>query len=439
MRMGKTGIFEIEVLDEKGYGIIKYGDRVIRVAYTLPGEKVKIRIPKSKKKPTIPLNIIEESEDRTIPLCPYFSICGGCQWQHIKYDKQLEFKQRKVINQFGRLKGDIEIRNIIKAEKIWRYRNKMEFAFGKGKFGVVLGLKMIGRFDRVVDLNTCLVQKEEGDEILKMVKNFARRSELEPYDNVKHEGFLRFLVVRMGHNTSETMANIVTTSERVLKIEKLKEEMNITSLIWSVSDALADVAVGEIKKVLGKEFITEKLMDKIFKIYPYSFFQTNPRQAEKIFQLMKQYTEEGKIAIDLYTGVGVIAILMADKFDKIIGIEINEEAVKAAEENARMNNIDNAEFIAGKVEDILPQMNLDHVDTLYVDPPRAGMHRKAIEAVNKLMPNTIIYLSCNPKTQARDVAMIRKAGYVIEVIQPIDFFPHTAHVENLVVLKKKKN
>jgi len=434
--VSETRIVEIERIDEKGFGIARYGDRQIKIAYTLPGEKVKIRIPRYFKKPIRPLSIIEEAPERVRPLCPYFGMCGGCLWQHIRYDEQLKLKQDLIDRFFENITSKTAIHEILRAERIWRYRNKMEFSFGKGLQGIVLGLKVIGRFDKVVNLDTCLIQKEEGDKVLRVTREFARKKKFIPYDNKKHEGFLRFLVVRTSFNAKNVMANIVTTSEQTFPLREFSEKLNVTSLIWSVTDSLADVAIGDIKEIFGQNFIIEKLLGLEFKIYPYSFFQTNPIQAEKIFKIMKELSSEGTTALDLYSGVGVISLIIAEKFEKVIGIEFSKDAIDAAYENAKLNDINNVEFIEGKVEDHLAKFSNMKIDTVYIDPPRAGMHKRAVEALIKIQPRYIMYMSCNPKTQARDIGQLVKAGYKVELIQPIDFFPHTPHIENLVLLQK---
>jgi len=435
--MNKTVVLEVKDIDEKGFGVAVHNNRRIKIAYTLPGEKVKIRLPRFTKKPVKPLKIIEESPDRVRSLCPYFSICGGCQWQHIKYEKQLELKQRMMERVFQSVLDECSLNKIIKADSIWRYRNKMEFSFAPGAQGLVLGLKMLGRYDKVVNLDLCLLQKEEGDTTLRQVKELAQEEKLEPYDNRKHTGFLRFLVIRSSFNKNQMMTILVTTSKKRPPLEKLEEKITTTSLIWSVTDSLADVAEGEIKEVRGQSYIEEILLGRIFRISPYSFFQTNPLQAEKLFEILKKVSPAGNLALDLYCGVGVIAILVAEQFEIVKGIEINAEAVATAYENAKLNDIKNVEFITGKVEDTLLTIK-EKVNAVYIDPPRAGMHKRAIEALKKLKPEVIIYISCNPRTQAQDVMALKKIGYHIKLIQPIDFFPHTPHIENLVFLEKEK-
>jgi len=362
-------------------------------------------------------------------------MCGGCLWQHIEYSYQLELKQQRIEELFS----DVSKRNIeyiIGADKRWRYRNKMEFSFGGSNDSIHIGLKMIGRFDKVIDLETCLIQNDKGDKIIRVVRDFVYDEKLEPYNNVKHIGFLRFLVIRMSINYDDVMANLVTTTSGKLNIESLASKLKITSVIWSTTDSLADVAIGEIKSVIGKNYIRERLCGYTFRIYPYSFFQTNPIQAERAFKLMKDIAGAGEVALDLYSGVGTISLIVSEDFKKVIGIEINKEAVTAAKVNAITNEVRNAEFIEGAVEDMLDKRVGEKVDVLFIDPPRVGMHNRVLSKIISIAPKRIIYLSCNPKTQAKDVKYLTK-NYKIDLIQPIDFFPQTPHIENLVVMSKK--
>ncbi len=431
--MVKTVIVEIERLDDKGFGIAKVGDSLLRIAYVLPGERVKI-LPKKTKKPIKPLSIISEAPNRTKPLCPYFGICGGCIWQHIKYNYQLELKQQRIEELFSPISSYINY--IIKANRQWRYRNKMEFSFGGDRDNIQLGLKVLGRFDKVVNLDTCIIQGGKGDEILRIVRNFAYEKKLEPYDNVNHTGFLRFLVIRTSFNLGEIMVNLVTTTRGSIDLEALADKLKVNSLLWSVTDNLADVAVGQIQGVVGKDYITERLDNYFFRIYPYSFFQTNPLQAEKIFKLMRDVAGEGTIALDLYSGVGTIGLIVSENFEKVIGIEINKDAVSAAWVNAMINDVKNIEFIEGAVEKTLDKFLGTKIDVIFIDPPRPGLQRSVLKAINQILPKKIVYLSCNPKTQVRDIKYLIKE-YKIDIVQPIDFFPQTPHIENLVVLSKK--
>ncbi len=435
--MKKLLTVKVSYMSDDGFGVATYKSRVIKISNAIPGEVVQVIPPKRRKTPTTPIKIIEESEWRVQPLCPYFNICGGCRWQHIKYEKQLTFKEQYIRKLFSPIieKHGGSIAKIIKAEKIWRYRNKMEFSFGKGALNLALGLKVFGRFDKVVDLESCFLQKKEADEILRNIKEFFRSKKLTPYDNIKHEGFLRFLVIRTSYKREQIMANIITTSSGVLPMNELSKLIKADSLIWSITDSVADVAMGEIKEIIGGEFIEEELLGKVFRIYPYTFFQTNPIQAEKLFLKIRKEVNGGEIALDLYSGVGVIGIIMAEKFNSIIGIEVVPESIRAAYENAKINDINNIEFVEGKVEDFLLKFD-KKADTIFIDPPRAGMHKRAVNAVINLNPQMIVYISCNPKSQARDIKLMCAAGYRISEIQPIDFFPHTPHVENLVILER---
>lgn len=433
--LSRTLTVKIKELDNKGLGVAEFEGIKLRVSYVLPGEIVKVYFPKRTKRPVRPLKILSKSPHRVKPLCPYFGICGGCIWQHIDYSYQLELKQERVRALFATL-GVREINQIIEADKLWRYRNKMEFAFGGTIQSIKIGLKMLGRFDKIINLDTCLIQREIGDKILQIIRNHVNEKKLDPYDNVSHKGFLRFIVIRTSFNLNEVMVNLVTTTWGSLNLNELQDALNVQSLLWSVTNDLADVAMGEIKEVIGRKYITEKLLGLYFRIYPYSFFQTNPLQAEKAFKLMKSLISEGKRALDLYSGVGTIGLIMADIYDEIIGIEVNKEAVSAAKENAGINGIGNINFIQGSVEDKIGSFATRDIDTIFIDPPRAGIHRKVLAGIMRILPRKIVYLSCNPQTQVNDIRYLARK-YDIEYVQPIDFFPHTPHIENLVILTKK--
>jgi len=434
--MGTRKEIVIQDIDEKGFGIWKTLDgAIIRVPYVIPGERVLVKVISRKRGDAILLKVLEESDKRVYPLCPYFGVCGGCFWQHIRYDEQLKLKHR-IVERFFDFCLD-SIRGIIGADKIWRYRNKMEFAFGRGFIGITIGLRARGRFDKVINIDSCLIQKEEADNVLRIVKKFVNEKNLTPYDPKKHEGFLRYLVIRSSYKTDQLMANIITTSREKFKIEELAKILEVNSLIWSVSDSVADVAVGEIKAIIGREFIEERILNLFIRIYPYSFFQTNPIQAEKMYKLVKELVDEGNLALDLYAGMGIIGMIISERFEKIIGIEIVKEAIKAGKENLEINEINNVCLLEGKVEEILPSLVNEKIDVVITDPPRAGMHKKAIQALAKIKPQRIVYVSCNPKTQSRDIKYLLKLtnnGYQVSLVQPIDMFPHTPHIENVVAL-----
>ncbi len=434
--MGTRKEIVIQDIDEKGFGIGKTLDgAIIRVPYVIPGERVLVKVISRKRGDAILLKVLEESDKRVYPLCPYFGVCGGCFWQHIRYDEQLKLKHR-IVERFFDFCLD-SIRGIIGADKIWRYRNKMEFAFGRGFIGITIGLRARGRFDKVINIDSCLIQKEEADNVLRIVKKFVNEKNLTPYDPKKHEGFLRYLVIRSSYKTDQLMANIITTSKEEFKIEELAKILEVNSLIWSVSDSVADVAVGEIKAIIGREFIEERILNLFIRIYPYSFFQTNPIQAEKMYKLVKELVDEGNLALDLYAGMGIIGMIISERFEKIIGIEIVKEAIKAGKENLEINEINNVCLLEGKVEEILPSLVNEKIDVVITDPPRAGMHKKAIQALAKIKPQRIVYVSCNPKTQSRDIKYLLKLtnnGYQVSLVQPIDMFPHTPHIENVVAL-----
>ncbi|MGQ4891232.1 MAG: 23S rRNA (uracil(1939)-C(5))-methyltransferase RlmD [Candidatus Njordarchaeia archaeon] len=419
---------QVEGLDKQGFGICKMRNKELIIQNAIPGETIKLEHLHGRI--YLAREILTPSPHRVKPVCPHFNICGGCRWQHIDYNYQLKLKEETIRDLFN------ESNKIIKSPLKLGYRNKMEFTFGLTTSGLVLGLNKIARFDQVIDIDYCFLQTEEANDQFRKIKDFVKNLKLPPFNKRRKSGFLRYLTIREGFRTREIMVNIITTSTNHFPLEKLYKTLNVNSLIWTISDNPSDVAYGVVKEILGSDHITEKILGITFKISPFAFFQVNTMQAENMFKYLRERIEPGETALDLYSGIGTISLLISDLFNEIIGIEYLNEAVKMAEKNALINGIKNTRFIPRKVEQTLQKFWGKEIDTIIVDPPRMGIHLKALRNIIRIKPRNIIYVSCNPFNAKKDVDNLMKAGYEIREIQPFDMFPQTPHIETLIFLQK---
>ncbi len=451
----------------EGKSLARVDGKVIFIEGAVPGDVVDVQLSKNKNDwaegRVIKTHTL--SPDRVNPFCTHFGVCGGCQWQMLPYEKQLFYKQKQVTDNLTRI-GKValpEISPIIGADQTSHYRNKLEFTFATGKYipseefrrmkeaGITeadqkgaAGFHARGFFDKVVEIDTCYLQDEPTNLIRKAVAKFAIDHEMSFYDHRKHEGWLRNMFVR-NTTTGEWMINIVFGFEeadlRKQLLDQLLEQFpQITTLLYTINTKTNDSLFAlEPKTYSGKGYITEKLEDFSFMISPKSFFQTNTRQAEKLYQITRDYAElTGKeVVYDLYCGTGSIGIFVSKQAKKIIGVEVVDEAIVDARKNAALNNIEDAQFFTGDVIDICDDAFFathGRPDVIITDPPRAGMHEKLVKKLLDIAAPTVVYVSCNPATQARDLALLDEK-YSVEKIQPVDMFPHTLHIENVVQLK----
>ena len=457
-------IKNIEVIDtaNKGRSVAKYEGRTIFINGGVPGDICDIIVFKKKKKfwEARIKKIHTYSEKRTEPKCEHFGICGGCKWQNMKYKYQLEFKQNEVINNLKRI-GGIELpnySNIIESKDEYFYRNKMEFTFSNKRWLTLeeiqsekeienrnaLGFHVPGMFNKIVDINKCYLQKDPSNKIRLSLKEFTQKNNLTYFDIQNHDGLLRNLIIRTSStNDLMVLVQFFKNDQKNINLimRHLKTEFpEINSLLYIINEKANNTIYDQ--KVIcysGKDHIMEKIDDLEFKIGPKSFFQTNSKQAEILYRKTKELAEiqKDEIVYDLYTGTGTIAQYVATSALKVIGIDSVEEGIKAAYENAKRNNISNCTFYTGDMKDIFTNdfiLNNGTPDVIITDPPRDGMHQKVVNQILKINPKRIIYISCNPATQARDLA-IMKEKYQISRIQTIDMFPQTHHVENIVVLE----
>ncbi|HMR84304.1 MAG TPA: 23S rRNA (uracil(1939)-C(5))-methyltransferase RlmD [Niabella sp.] len=463
----------IEDYAAEGRSLARVDGKVIFVEQVVPGDVVDVRLTKNKKDwgEGWPLHFHSYSEKRVEPFCSHFGTCGGCQWQMLPYDLQLQYKQKQVQDNLKRI-GKVQLPEmlpIIGANKTIQYRNKIEYTFGTEEFltkeafakrkeealrtpsGVgsengpgAAGFHAKGFWDKVVDIQTCYLQAEPTNEIRLAIKKFAIQNNWSFYNLREQHGFLRTMQVRLCE-TGEWMVNIVVGENDPEKIEKLMQFVlqqfpHITSLLYTINTKRND-SLHDLKPVVysGKGYVIEQLESFRFKIGPKSFFQTNTRQGEALYRITREFAEltGNQILYDLYCGTGSIGIFCSREAGKIIGVEMIDAAIDDARENAALNHLDKTHFYAGDVIKICDDdffARHGRPDVIITDPPRAGMHEKLVQKINEMAAPTVVYVSCNPATQARDLALLDEK-YTVTKIQPVDMFPHTLHIENVVQLK----
>lgn len=461
----KQKVQSVEITDiaVEGKGVGKKDNFVYFVYNTIPGDIVDIEIIKKKNNfaEAYPISFIKKSEFRQQHFCRHFGYCGGCAWQNISYNNQLEFKQKIVLDNFTRIAKvkPGKIYDIIGAQNTIYYRNKLEFTFSSRKWFVeppkegkindsrALGFHLPKMFDRVLDIDKCFLQSELSNKIRNQIREFAKEKNYEFYDTRNNSGFLRNLIIRKSFAKNQYMVVLIFGYNDEQKINLLcdfvvKNFPEVSTIVYAINsksnDSINDLSFTTFS---GQGFIEEKLINRSFRIGPKSFFQTNSQQAEVLFQRLIELAEfnGNELVYDLYTGAGTIALLISSYVSQVIGIESIDTAVEDAKVNCEINKIKNIIFLRGIVEKEVDRnfaQKYGFPDVIIVDPPRAGLHPNAIKAILNLSPKKVIYVSCNPSTQARDVSMLSES-YVLKLIQPVDMFPHTFHVENIAVLEKK--
>ncbi len=457
---------QVEIIDvaAEGKALAKIDDKVLFVQNAVPGDIVDVQV--NKKRKSFYEGYVTQyhklSDLRVEPFCSHFGTCGGCKWQPIPYSEQLKFKQREVENNLKRI-GKVElpeITTILASKKDQFYRNKLEFTFSNKRWlektemeiaddsteRYGLGFHIPGMFDKVVDVEKCYLQDEPSNSIRLAIKDYALQNGLTFFDIRNHVGFLRTLIIRTS-TTGEVMVIVTFYHEDVEKREgllnHLKEKFpEITALMYVINEKANDtIADQEVVCFHGREYIEERMEDLKFRIGPKSFYQTNSEQAYELYKVTRDFADlQGdEIVYDLYTGTGTIANFVAKKAKKVVGVEYVPEAIEDAWVNSKENNIENTVFYAGDMKDILNPIFIKEngtPDVIIVDPPRAGMHEDVVKTILKTNAPKIVYVSCNSATQARDLNLLDEK-YSVEKIQPVDMFPHTHHVENVVLLKLK--
>lgn len=443
------GVIEEVIFPNKGIVDIN-GEKVV-VKNAIKGQKVKVRITK-KRRNKIEGKIIEVIEKAPIEeaaLCKHFGMCGGCSYQTIPYKEQLNLKANQV-NELLREAGveGYKFLGIESSPSEYRYRNKMEFTFGDSEKGgeLALGMHQRGKFYEIVTVDGCQIVDRDFTRILEAVLDYARKRNIPFYHKKTHKGVLRHLVVRKAIKTEELLVNLVTSSQMELDLTELIKELKdielqgeLKGFLHTINDSLADAVISDETRLLyGQDYITEEILGLRFRISAFSFFQTNSLGAERLYSIVRDFagSMKDKVIFDLYCGTGTIAQIMAPVAKKVIGIEIVEEAVEAAKENAKMNGLDNCEFIAGDVMKKVQELK-ETPDLIILDPPRDGIHPKAINKIIDFKPEQFIYVSCKPTSLARDLPVFIERGYKVTKVKCMDMFPHTPHVETVVLIKRK--
>jgi len=457
---------KVEIIDigSEGKAIAKVEGIVVFTTHVIPGDIVDLQVIKKREKyqEAKVVKIHTNSPDRIPAFCEHFEVCGGCKWQYLPYDKQLHYKQKQVFDQLKRI-GKVTIPEVLPIKGSANstfYRNKLEFTFSNRRWLTieevrsgdqfedmnVLGFHVQGMFDKVLNINKCWLQPDPSNAIRNSVRDYAIANGLAFYDLRNKEGFLRNLIIR-STSTGEVMVIINFFREDIEKREALLNFVaakfpEITALLYVINEKGNDTITDQNVHIYkGRGHIIEEMEGLKFIIGPKSFYQTNSLQAYELYKVAREFASlSGKeVVYDLYTGTGTIACFVASKASKVIGIEYVPEAITDARINAENNNIENTSFFAGDMKDILTKGFIavhGHPDVIITDPPRAGMHEDVINAILFAAPERIVYVSCNPATQARDIGLLSH-NYHVTKVQPVDMFPHTHHVENVVLLEKR--
>ena len=455
---------EITTLAAEGKSLGRWNDQVVFVPMTVPGDVVDVQI-RNKRRRYMEGYVVRYqkfSEMRCEPFCQHFGVCGGCKWQNLPYDEQLRLKQSQVEDQLTRI-GKIElpaISPILGSKKTQLYRNKLEFTFTPRRWltqeevasgaeldaSPALGFHIPTMFDKVLDIEKCWLQPEPSNAIRLATKRFCLEHGYEFYNVREHSGFMRNMIIRTA-STGEVMVIVIFAYRDEERISALLDHLceqfpEITSMIYMINEKLND-STGDLEPITyrGNGHIFEQMEDLRFKVGPKSFYQTNSEQAHRLYDVARDFANlsGNEIVYDLYTGTGTIANYVARKARKVVGIEYVPEAIEDAKVNSQINDIKNTEFFAGDMKDVL---TLDFInehgrpDVMIVDPPRAGMHPDVVETILKSAPQRIVYVSCNSATQARDLQMM-DAQYKVTALRPVDMFPHTHHVESVVLLERR--
>lgn len=464
LKKGEEIELHIDSAAFKGKGIGKVDDLAVFVPNTAPGDTIKARIIRRKKnyREGKLLEVLEPGKHRIEPKCRHAPVCGGCNWQHVNYDYQLSFKRDQVRDHMHRIGGltGLEVHPTIGCEDIFYYRNKMEYSVGDRRWlsqeeisreefvsdrGFAAGLHAPGRFDKILNLQECHLQAPVSYNILDFVRSYCIRHDITPYNPVEHTGYMRNIVVRNAFHTKDLMVNLVTARDEKEVIQDLSEALlqqfpEITTIVNNINDSRSPTAIGRYEHVLyGPGYITDYIGPYHFNIHANAFFQTNTRQAEKLYDVARSFADiqPGETVYDLYCGVGTLSIYLSEKAGRVVGIELVDVAIENARQNAEENEVKNVSFIKGDMKEVFNEQITDQYgepDCLITDPPRSGMHPDVVERLKELRVPKMVYVSCNSSTMARDLKELAKVYNILEV-QPVDMFPQTYHIEAVAKLR----
>jgi 23S rRNA (uracil1939-C5)-methyltransferase len=440
---------DVESLAYGGNGVARLNGYVVFVRRGLPGDRVRARVTKVKRNfaEALATEVVRPGPARVEAPCRHYPACGGCRFQDLAYDVQLAQKAdwvRDSLVRLGRL-ADPPLEPIVGAEEVFHYRNKMEYSFTRTPDGPALGFHKAGRWDEVLEVVECWLTTELGNRLRETVREWAREERLEAYSQEDQTGYLRHLVVREGRNTGQALVQLVTAKgeqfERDRFVEVLRAHPEVRSIHWAVNETPAEVTNLPTELLWGEDAIEEELLGHRFRVRPNAFLQTNTKMAERLYALAIEYAglTGGETVWDLYCGIGTIGLSMASRALTVWGVEVVEESVACALENADLNGITNAAFFAGNVGQSIEELRAraGDPDIVVVDPPRAGLAGKALKRLGETGAPRIVYVSCNPTTLAGDLARLRDDyGYTLRRAQPVDMFPHTPHVECVALLER---
>lgn len=449
----KTYEMTIDALGSNGEGIGRIDGFTIFVEGALPEEKVDVLVVKLKKRYGYGklLKIIESSPYRVEPHCPVAKTCGGCQLQHFSYEGQLAYKAKKVKDDLERIGGLKNIGELTACgmENPWRYRNKAQFPVGVGKNGEVEIGFYAKRSHRIVDTPVCYLQDTVNDKITEVVREFMSELKISAYDEEKHKGLVRHILTRVGRNSGEIMVCLVVNGKHLphseVLVERLRQISGVVSIVLNINKEQTNVILGKKTITLwGKSAIEDTLGGITFEISPLSFYQVNPVQTEVLYQKAVEMADlkGDETVLDLYCGIGTISLFFAKKVKNVFGVEIVPEAIEDARKNAEKNGITNASFEVGAAEEVIPRLFHEQgiaADVIVVDPPRKGCDQGLLDTITSISPTKLVYVSCNPATLARDVAVLCEKGFRVKDVQVVDQFPMTVHVETCVLLSHKNS
>ncbi|WP_240666703.1 23S rRNA (uracil(1939)-C(5))-methyltransferase RlmD [Longirhabdus pacifica] len=467
-------IITIKGLTHEGMGVGQVDGFTLFVDGALPGDKAEVKVIKVKKKYGYAklMEVLESGEYRVQPDCVHFSSCGGCQLQHLRYEQQLQYKQQQVFDNLQRI-GKLNVTMVneddtLESEKVkneashqvqhetivhptlgmehpWAYRNKAMVPFGQEEGAMVAGF-YAPRTHRIIDMESCMIQHEQNDNVILAIKQIASELGISTYDEMTHTGLLRQVMVRTGFHTGEVMVVFITNGRKIPHkqqwIDRITSQFpQVKSICQNINEKRTNTLLGHETIVLwGQKEIYDHIGDVRFAISATSFYQVNPEQTKILYDKALQYADLSgeEIVIDAYCGIGTISLFLAQHAKKVYGVEIVEQAIKDATYNATLNHIDNVVFETGKAEEVIPAWKQNGVmaDVIVVDPPRKGCDKTLLDTIIEMTPKRVVYVSCNPSTLARDVHILTEGGYKVMEVQPVDMFPHTTHVETVALLVK---
>jgi 23S rRNA (uracil1939-C5)-methyltransferase len=439
----------IDSLAYGGNGVARLNGFVVFVRRGLPGDVVRARVTKVKRNhaEALAVEVLQPGPQRVDAPCAHYPACGGCRFQDLAYEAQVAAKEEQVADALRRIGGIAEppLEPIVPAVDQFHYRNKVEYSFTQSPNGPALGFHKAGRWDEVLEIERCWISSDLSNALRDAVRDWARAEKLEPYDQAEHTGYLRHLVIREGRNTGQALVQLVTAPgerfDRDELVEVLRRFPEARSIHWAVNESQAEVTNLPTTLLWGEDAIEEELCGLRFRVRPNAFLQTNTKMAERVYELAGEYAglTGNETVYDLYCGIGSIGLTMAANALTVWGVEVSEESVACAIENAELNGIANAAFFAGEVGASLEELRerTGAPDVIVVDPPRAGLSGKALRRAARLEASRFVYVSCNPTTLAGNVKELeRDWGYKLERVRPVDMFPHTPHVEAVALLTR---